>query len=110
MEQLYDIKTQLVAGREVLTDMTVDPIPGKEQGDHRKTLTERSNVSRAVADTVLALGPAVNAAAANKDMLALLEEVGIPKADLLKGLSLLMGEDVTDAEYVAIQVRLFKHD
>ena len=112
MEQLYDVKTQFVCGKAVLTDMTGDSIPGKAEGDHRKTLIEQSNVSQAVADIVLLAAAAANAKAveASREMFALLEDQGVSKADVLKGLSLVMGEDVTDAEYAALQVRVFKHD
>lgn len=113
MEQLYDVKGQFVCGKgPAITDMTGDNLPGKEQGDHRFTVVEKQNVSKDVADIVLAAGAVANEkiAEACKELFEVLDKVGIDKADLLKGISFLAREDVTDADYLAFQVRVFKHD
>lgn len=100
-----DIKFQFVAGKEILTDLRGDKFVGKEQGDHHRTIAEIEDAPDDIVAIALELAPRINAAAA--EMFDLLEKIGMPKDRVLKGLSILMGEDVTDAEYAGAQVRVY---
>jgi D-alanyl-D-alanine dipeptidase len=108
---MADIKLQLVAGKDQ-TDLRGDLLIGKAEGDHHKTIKE-FRVDDAVAQTMLPALMAANAKAAN----AIGEQLDIleahrpgAKAAALSGLGVLMGEDVSDAEVIGVQTRIYDND
>jgi len=99
------IKVQFVAGREIVTDLRGDKFVGKEQGDHHRTIAQIVDPPEEMIALVLAEAPKLNAAA--EGMFDLLEKIGLPKDKILDGLGIIMGEDVDDAEYAAVQIRVY---
>lgn len=107
-ESNCDIKVQFVAGKKIVTDMRGKNFVGKEQGDHHRTVAEIPNAPQEMVDVVLREGPSINAAAAQ--MFDLTARLGVSKEQVLAGASALMGEDVSDAEWIGLQVRVYDHD
>jgi len=108
---MADIKFQLVAGKQQ-TDLRGDLLIGKEDGDHHKTIKEFRVDDDVAATLLLALEP-VNAKGADAigDQIDVLEEVHPgARAMVMSGLSALMGEDISDAEVIGFQTRIFDND
>lgn len=107
---MADFKTQFVFGKAANTDQRTNPA-GKEQGDHHRTLHEVRVPDGPAVDAAIQAADAINARveAAGRAQFDRWREQGILD-DILKGASLLMGEDVSDAEFCGILERAYSND
>lgn len=108
---MADVKVQFVAGKQQ-TDLRGENFIGKEDGDHHKTIKE----FRVDDDKVALLLPALegaNAKSANAigEALDILEgHIPGAKEQVLSGIEFLGREDISDAEVIGFQTRIYDND
>lgn len=105
-----DIKVQLVMGQEAHTDQRGAPA-GIGEGDHHRTLKEQRIEDPAAVEAIIAAAELANqkAVEAGKELFATLESQGFLD-EVLVGAGALMGEDVSDAKFGTILLRVYDND
>lgn len=106
-----EVKIQFVAGK-LQTDLRGDKLIGKEQGDHHDTIKE-TRVSDEVASAMLPALEMANAKSCNVigEQIDIIEEHAPGFRDLaIKAISVTTGEDVSDAEVIGFQSRIYSKD